>query len=62
MSPLTAEQVIAAFETAGQVPQAPAASIAAVLSAQLTATSAAFLRIPFDAEPGTFSVLLRQER
>jgi hypothetical protein len=62
MNQLTPDQVIAAFETAGQVPQAPASQIASVLSSQLAATSASFAQIPFSVEPDTFAVLLRQER
>jgi hypothetical protein len=61
MNQLTPDQVIAAFETAGQLPQAPASLMASVLSAQLAATSAAFAQIPFSVEPDTFAVLLRKE-
>ncbi len=61
MNQVTPEQVVAAFETAGQRAMAPASLVAAVLSSQLAATSAAFAQIPFDVEPDNFAVQLRQE-
>ncbi len=62
MNQLTPDQVLASFESAGQVPQATAALIASFLSSQMAATSASFAQIPFSVEPDTFAVLLRQER
>ncbi len=62
MNHLTPDQVVAAFETAGQVPLAPASLIAKALSVQLAATAVSFARIPFSVEPDSFAVLLRQER
>jgi hypothetical protein len=61
MNQVTPEQVVAALETAGQQAMAPATLIAASLSSQLAATSAAFAQIPFGIEPDTFMVQLRQE-
>lgn len=62
MNHLTPDQVIAAFETAGQVPLAPASLIATAMSAHLAATAVSFAQIPFSVEPDSFAVLLRQER
>jgi hypothetical protein len=61
MNQLTPDQVIAAFDTAGQVRQAPASLLAYVVSSQLAVTSAAFAQITFNVEPDTFAVVLRQE-
>ena len=62
MNCLTPDQVIAAFETAGQVPLAAPSLIATALSAHLAATAVSFAQIPFSVEPDSFAVLLRQER
>ena len=62
MNQFTTDQVIAAFVTAGQIPQAPAELMATLLSSQLAATASAFAQIPFNVEPDSFAVLLRQER
>jgi len=61
MNDVTNEQVLAAFATAGQIPLAPAASIATVLSWQLAVTSLAFSQISFSVEPYSFIVQLRQD-
>jgi hypothetical protein len=62
MNQVNEEQVRAAFDTAGIQAVAPAAVIAAGISAMLAASASAFAQLPFDAEPASFFVVQTQEK